>query len=70
MPHPDPVLMCGCADWLTCEHPWPVLFPTELLYRAKQGWNVIEGDHFTTDRDLGDEDVPAFGVYSGQGDEA
>jgi hypothetical protein len=17
------VIMCGCADWLTCEHPWP-----------------------------------------------
>lgn len=35
------------------------------------GWNTIEGDHrFTTDRDPGDETVPPFGVYSGQGDEA
>lgn len=27
----------------------------DLLHLAKQGWNVIEGELFTTDRDLGDE---------------
>lgn len=22
---PDAVIMCGCADLLTCEHPWPAI---------------------------------------------
>jgi hypothetical protein len=28
------VLMCGCPDWFTCAHPWPVILhpvPLELL---------------------------------------
>ncbi len=22
---PEPVVMCSCADWLQCEHPYPAI---------------------------------------------
>lgn len=44
-PQLEPVLMCTCADWLTCDHPWPALLPLVDWYENDDADAYIAAHH-------------------------